>query len=213
MNTCRLLTTSLLAIVITVVAALRLPAQDAVEVGAATYERKASAVFFYQRTAETFDVFGQCEVTYGAPQWHDDYPQQLAAAPKGQRLRLGRDGWTVLDTNVALRVGDVTIPAGVYYLAVETCGEGALNLLMLDAAVVRKRKLFASMTATTEGGVAVPLRVVPEDDDAPREKVERLAMRWQRVAAGGNDVELVLRWGKLEFRAALSPVLDGTKAG
>lgn len=193
--------------------ALPLPAtaQD-VQVGSAQYQRHSAAVFFYQKTATTFDVYGQCEVTYGAPRWTKDHRAVLAAASKGQRLRLGKDGWTVLDTNVALRVGEQVIPAGVHYLALEAAGEGAVHLLVLDAAAVRKRKLFASMTAATDGGVAIPLHSVPPPETG-RPSVEFLVIAWQQAKAGGQEVELILRWGDLEYRVALQPVLDGSKAG
>lgn len=187
-------------------------AAQQVQVGAASYARHSSAVFFYAKTDKAFDVFGQCEVTYGAPRWSAAHGEALAKATAGTRLRLGKDGWTLLDTNVALLADKRTIPAGCHYLAIEARGDGELALLVLDAAAVRKRKLFASLTEQTKGGTAIPLRRIAAPEGG-REAAAELGIGWQRKAKDSNDVELVLRFGDREYRATLTPALDGKKAG
>jgi len=100
---------------------------------------------------------GQVEIDYGVPVYQPAYAKFLTQ-PSGQRWRFGQDFWTRLDSNLDLTISDVKLPAGYYYLVLESTPQHGVRMIALDPVEVRKQKLDAYEAPKTRGGIAIPLQ-------------------------------------------------------
>ena len=81
------------------------------------------------------NLLGLVTLTYGVPEWKPEYTDKVDELTKGHMFRLGRDNWAIFDSNIAVKFGTVTVPAGVYYLGVSRSKDGATwNLVFIDPA-------------------------------------------------------------------------------
>lgn len=135
---------------------------------------------------------GQVEIDHGLPAWQPAYAKMLAPQ-KTMRWRFGQNFWTRLDTNIDLTIGGVRLPAGYYYLALESHVDEGLRLIALDPAEVRSQLLDAYQAPQTTGGVALPL--TREDDG---QFTRRLSMTLDVVEEDGvrtDRATLEIRFG------------------
>src|SRR5262249_17294535 len=121
---------------------------------------------------------GQIVVDYGTPPWKDDYAALIDSQKLvGQRWRLGQDFWTNIDSNVDLLVGGVPVKAGYYYLTLEKRDGDKGVLQFHDPAVIRAKKLDASMATGYKGTPAFEVPVVVEKGtDVAKELVFNLTL-------------------------------------
>jgi hypothetical protein len=83
-------------------------------------------------------LLGLVTVTYGVPEWKPEYTNKAEELTKGKMFRLGRDNWPIFDSNIAVKFGNVTVPAGTYYLGISRSQDGAIwNLVFIDPAKAR----------------------------------------------------------------------------
>ena len=99
---------------------------------------------------------GQVSIDFGQPAWKKPY-EKFLTQPSGRRWRFGQNFWTSLDTNIPLVLGGVEVPVGAYYAVLEHTKQGGLRMVLLDPAVIRKRRLDAYEAPKTTGGIAIPL--------------------------------------------------------
>lgn len=191
-----------------VAAACLLPiaaAQDAkVQSGGGASERQAASMFFYSQTKNSFEFHGQMELTYGAPAWKDEYADALETARPGQRFRIGSNFWATLDVNVAFVAGGKTFEAGMYYLALEVTAPNEAALVFLDAAEMRRKKIYSSLTEDTKEGVLAKLEWKENEELAKRLKLALVA----EDQAHPENVVLVMRFGHQEFRLPMTAKLE-----
>lgn len=134
---------------------------------------------------------GQVEIDHGLPVWQAVYSKMLAPQ-KTTRWRFGQNFWTRLDTNMDLTIGGVRLPAGYYYLVLESHTEHGLRLIALDPAEMRAQHLDAYEAPKTKGGIALPLA----QDAAPFAR--RLQMTLDVVEEEGERTDratLEIRFG------------------
>jgi hypothetical protein len=146
-------------------------------------------------------VHGQCELTYGSPQWRASHGEALAKAQPGARHRLGNAFFTTFDTSCAIDSGGARLPPGSYYLALEQTATDGMALVFLDPRPVRAKKWNANQSSMTTGGVKVPLQWRRVDEVAERLRIE------MKPKGTGTSAVLRIRFGPHEFTAELRPLL------
>jgi hypothetical protein len=121
---------------LTVVALTAIPlfGQAKISVLGGQNQRNNTAVVLAD-TSSGFNLLGLVTLTYGVPQWKPDYTDKAEELTKGRMFRLGRDNWAIFDSSIPIKFGDVTVPAGVYYLGIARSKDGATwNLVFIDPA-------------------------------------------------------------------------------
>ena len=114
------------------IAVAPLSAQAKIEAFGGQGERNNTVLILADRNGG-FNAHGMVTVTYGVPEWKAEYTDKAEEMTKGHTFRLGRDNWAIFDTTVAVKFGAVTVPAGLYYLAIARSKDGATwNLVFVD---------------------------------------------------------------------------------
>jgi hypothetical protein len=147
---------------------------------------------------------GQAQIHFGQPQWNDGYDARLESL-SGKRWRLGQNLWTTLDTNLDLEFGEVLVPAGSWYLALERDQAGDYVLFVLDPVEIRDAHLDAFQVDQTKGGIAIAME--HRDVDV---KADKLQIRLDLDGTRKDGAKLVIHFGKHELSALLTmtPVRD-----
>jgi len=113
------------------VTAVPLFAQAKVQVMGGQNQRNNTAVVLLDDRS----LLGLVTLTYGVPEWKPEYTDKAEEMTKGRIFRLGRDNWALFDSSIAIKFGDVTVPAGIYYLGISRSKDGATwNLVFIDPA-------------------------------------------------------------------------------
>ena len=111
--------------------AIPLFAQAKIQVLGGQNQRNNTAVVLLENRS----LLGLVTLTYGVPQWKPEYTDKAEEMTKGRIFRLGRDNWALFDSSIPVKFGDVTVPAGIYYLAIARSKDGATwNLVFIDPA-------------------------------------------------------------------------------
>src|SRR5262249_54069495 len=89
---------------------------------------------------------GQFAIDYGRPVWKKDYEDsaKFDSITKGQVWRLGSNFWTVLDTDMPIKISGKTVPVGSCYLGLKRSGAGAALTLAFVSSAEVKGALLAS---------------------------------------------------------------------
>jgi hypothetical protein len=137
---------------------------------------------------------GEYSVQYGKPAWKPEYDQNFEKMTRGQRMRLGKDWWTTLETFGPLTCGEKTeLAEGSWFLALECSEKGDWSLVALDPAPIRKAHTDAFATAKTTGGTLIPMKyeAVAVADAEPDLRIQFVA-----DAAKPREQTLEIRFGK-----------------
>ena len=171
------------------------PGQSFVQTG----ERAFSRVLFFDRKDGEFHIPCQIVLTYGAPEWKEEFEGMIAQVKEGRRVRLGKDSWPTLDTNRPLTMGGAKVAPGSYYLTVEAVDDKTWNLVLLDPNDIRKELLDAFQAEKTKGGIAIPMKWQRTEKEQ-----EKLLMTLSGTKDKPRDFTLLLRWGKHELSAPVT---------
>ncbi len=171
--------------------------------GSDTLERGTVRVGYWN--AEKNTGAGGFFIVYGKPVWKKDYEDaaKFDAATRGQVWRMGSDYWTVLDTNIPLRISGVSVPVGQWYLGLERSQDGSKwNLVFIDAAKVRMTKLDPSEIgkAKIEFKAAMTL-------EQSTELAEKLTMTADVPKTDLKQSRLTISWGRLRLSAPVEASL------
>ncbi len=164
--------------------------------------RDASRLAFLNIEGGQFNGFsGQMNIDYIAPSWKADYARLVSKLANGKRVRLGKNAWSRLETDIEATIGGAKLAPGEYYLCAQK-GEGdAWSLIALDAGEIRKKHLDAFQSEETTGGVVIPLTAQKSEDE-----VDELGMRFESNAQE-KTYALVVEFGPYSFTAAVVPAL------
>ncbi len=143
------------------------------------------------------DSAGQVAIDFGRPRWQPAYASFLDQ-PAGRRWRFGENFWTTLDTNIPLTLGGVDVAVGQYYCMLVNTKESGPQLVLLDPADARKRRLDAFEADKTAGGLSIPLQA--SKADAPSAELD---VELSVDAAAKDTGALSIRFGPHVLRAAL----------
>jgi hypothetical protein len=179
------------------------PATGGMVVGPAPTEQTPYAETCPRGSARIFywygpDSAGQVAIEHGQPRWDPAY-EAFLTKPGGKRWRFGENFWTTLDTNMPLTIAGIDVPVGLHYLVLQHDADRGVELVLLDPAAVRERKLDAYEAQKTAGGIRVPLTRGAAAPAARRLQVELTVDRTQRDRGA-----LLVRFGPHELRADLT---------
>ena len=167
--------------------------------GAASPERGSARVGYWDSGKNT--GAGGFFIDYGRPVWKKAYddPANLDKITKGVVWRLGSDYWTVLDSNLPLKISGKDIPPGIWYLGVHRSQDGAeWNLVFIDPASVRATRLDPSQIDKAPIALRVPLKIEPTDQPA-----EKLTITLTVPKSNPKESVMRITWGKLQLAASI----------
>ena len=159
--------------------------------GGQSSERGETRVLFWD-AGENAPV-GEFVIAYGLPKWKAEYTATGAfdKMTQGQVWRLGKNFWTVLDTNLPLRVGGVEVEPGSYYLGVTRSNDGNdWHLCFIDPASAREKRLDASQIGMAEIAFKAPLRFSEN-----KTTQETLDLTLEKSESKINRATLTIAWG------------------
>ena len=116
---------------------------------------------------------------------------------------MGNDFWTVLDTNLPLRIAGRDIAAGAYYLGVHRSEDGSTwSLAFMDPTKIRRAHLDASEIAKATIDFMVPMTFAIAEETT--EKLD-ISLAAQKDAVENVTIKVV--WGTLQL-TTLIQVMD-----
>lgn len=179
--------------------------QDFWVYGQVVEQRGASRIGYWKRNVN--EGLGEVVVDYGRPVWKEQYFSQLDQLTRGKMWRMGDNYWTLLDTNLAVKIGGVDVPVGLYYLAVERSEDGAAwQLVFIDPEKSRQRRLDSYDVGTRPAEIPVLFKA-PLEFHETRELVERLTILLALNAESQTQGTLELSWGRFSLSAPLEITL------
>jgi hypothetical protein len=163
--------------------------------GGRSVQRASARVLYSNRADRSFP--GQLAIHYGQPQWRSEYedPATFDQMTQGRVWRMGNDFWTVLDTNLPLRIAGRDIAVGAYYLGVHRSEDGGTwSLAFMDPTKIRRARLDASEIAKATIDFMVPMTF--EKAEKSTEKLD-ISLTSQKDAI--ENVTLKVVWGTLQL--------------
>ncbi len=175
---------------------------DVVALGGGRVGQRAWARVLYSNRADnTFP--GQFSISYGQPEWRSEYgdPATFDQMTKGRVWRMGNNFWTVLDTNLPLRIAGKDIAVGAYYLGAHRSEDGdTWSLAFMDPVNIRRDRLDASEIAKATIDFMVPVTVAQVE-----EATTELAISLN-TEDNLTDVTLKVLWGNLQLTAPIQVI-------
>jgi len=150
----------------------------------------------------TNSAAGQIDIHFGRPAWRAEYddPKNFDAMTKGKTWRLGKDFWTVLETDLPLKIAGKDVPAGAYYLGAARSADGASwNLVFIDPATARKGRVDASQIEKATELFKVPLTFATATANQ-----DHLTITLTHAKEKPSEVALKIAWGKFELSTAIT---------
>ncbi|HEX6813652.1 MAG TPA: hypothetical protein VF384_18680 [Planctomycetota bacterium] len=156
-------------------------------------------------TSSGFKLMALVSITYGVPEWKPEYADKAEELTKGRMFRLGRDNWAIFDTTCPVKFGNVTVPAGLYYLGVSRSKDGAVwNLVFLDPA--KTKASGATPPAPEAAPHAFDVRLVHERIEG--EVTETLAVTMAGERDKPTHGTLTIAWGDRKLTGSYDLVID-----
>ena len=175
---------------------------DVVALGGGRVGQRAWARVLYSNRADnTFP--GQISISYGQPEWRSEYgdPATFDRMTKGRVWRMGNNFWTVLDTNLPLRIAGKDIAVGAYYLGAHRSEDGdTWSLAFMDPVKIRRDRLDASEIAKATIDFMVPVTVAQVE-----EATAELAISLN-TEDNLTEVTLKVVWGNLQLTAPIQVI-------
>ena len=197
-----------LALVLLLLLPTAFPAQDkpAIEAfgGAEPDERGSTRLLYWDRQKDV--GAGEFAIDYGRPVWKKDYedPAKFDGMTKGKTWRLGKDFWTVLDTNLPLRISGKDVKVGMYYLGLYRSENGKeWSLAFMDPVKVRNARLDAFNIDKAPIEFKVPMTV----EKTAAALAEKLIIRFSYPKENPKDITMRIAWGKLQLRTRVDVMM------
>jgi len=167
-------------------------------------ERGTSRILYWNE--ETNKPVASVAIDFGRPVWNKalDDPARFDAMTKGKVWRLGNDYWTILDTNLPLRIGERNISVGLWYLGLHRSDDGSTwSLAFIDPVKARRSR--------NDGFVmeAVPVEFrVPMKTEQTAQMMEKLTLALSAQKDDMRNVTLRISWGKLQLMTPIRVMLE-----
>jgi hypothetical protein len=145
-------------------------------------------------------------IDFGRPMWNKEYddPARFGLATKGKVWRLGSNYWTILDTNVPLRIAGRDIPVGLWYLGLHRSEDGSTwSLAFIDPIKARRSRLDAYAMNTVPTDFKIPMVVEQATD-----KTEKLVIALSAQKENTKNLILRISWGRLQLMTPIQVVLE-----
>jgi len=161
-------------------------------------ERGSARVLYWDTRANT--AFGQFAIDYGRPVWRKAYEDPANFGKLTSKIwRLGSNYWTVLDTQLPLKIAGREVAPGAYNLGLlpEAGGKG-WSLAFIDPAKVRASRLDAFQIERAPVLFSIPVSV-----EQPASPAEKLTITLTYAKEKPKDVKLTISWGTLQVSAPI----------
>jgi hypothetical protein len=168
--------------------------------GGRVAQRASARVLYSNRADNSFP--GQFSISYGQPEWRSEYedPTTFDQMTQGRVWRMGNNFWTVLDTNLPLRIAGRDIAVGAYYLGVHRSEDGGTwSLAFMDPTKIRRARLDASEIHKATVDFMVPMTFAKAEETA-----EKLAISLNTEEL--TDVTLKVVWGTLQLTTPIQVI-------
>jgi hypothetical protein len=145
-------------------------------------------------------------IDFGQPAWNTqlDDPARFDLATKGKVWRMGSNYWTVLDTNVPLKIQGRDIPVGLWYLGLHRSEDGKTwSLAFIDPVKARKSRQDAFVMET----VPVEFRV-PMVSEQAKATAEKLTISLTAQQDDMKRLTLRVSWGTLQVMVPVQAVFE-----
>lgn len=183
-----------------------LPAQSKTMTFASASERMGTRIAVFTQDGDDFAALAQACIQYEAPAWKDEY-DGMADQAKGKSLRLGKNFWTTLDTNVPMSIGETKVPAGQWYLGLSCSEKGDWALMVMSADKVRQFRFDGFETGKLRAKINAPLTYAKTE-----KKVAKLTIELQKDEKVDGAGTLILAWGEHKLSAPVKLDLDAARA-
>jgi hypothetical protein len=133
--------------------------------------------------------------------WKKDYEDaaKFDSMTKGQVWRLGSNFWTVLDTDMPIKISGKTVPVGSWYLGLKRSSDGASwALAFISPAKVKAALLDASEIGKAPVDFEAPMTFGKVDDTK-----ERLVIDLVIDKANIYQPSLTIAWGNFKLSAPI----------
>jgi len=156
-------------------------------------------------TSSGFRPLALVSVTYGVPEWKAEYTDKAEEMTKGKMWRLGRDNWPIFDSNVAVKFGTVTVPAGTYYLGVARSKDGATwNLVFIDPAAAKAAGAWPPAPEAAPHAYDVALT----HERTEGEMTSKLDVNMVNDKAQPTHGTLTIAWGDRKLAASYDMIVE-----
>ncbi|HYR92097.1 MAG TPA: DUF2911 domain-containing protein [Terriglobia bacterium] len=167
-------------------------------------ERGTSRVLYWNQEKDV--AVAAVTVDFGRPVWNKGYddPVRFGLATKGKVWRLGSDYWTILDSNVPIKMAGRDIPTGLWYLGLYRSDDGSSwSLAFIDPVKARRSRLdpFAMNTVPVEFKV-------PMTAEQAAGTTEKLTLSLSAQEENMKNVTLRIMWGRLQLMAPVQVLLE-----
>jgi hypothetical protein len=167
-------------------------------------ERGTSRVLYWNPEKEV--AVAAVAIDFGRPVWKKEYDDPLGfdLATKGKVWRLGNDYWTILDSNVPIKIAGRDIPIGLWYLGLHRSDDGSSwSLAFIDPVKARRSRLDPFAMDTVPIDFKVPMTA--EQSSGTTEKLN-LILSAQKEDI--KNVTLRISWGRLQLMAPMQVLLN-----
>jgi Protein of unknown function (DUF2911) len=167
-------------------------------------ERGTSRVLYWNQEKDV--AVAAVTVDFGRPVWKKEYDEAIRfdLATKGKVWRLGNDYWTILDSNVPMKIAGRDIPIGLWYLGLDRSNDGSSwSLAFIDPVKVRRSRLDAFAMDTVPVDFKVPMTT-----EQPAGLTEKLTLTLSASKEDIKSVTLRISWGRLQLMAPVQVLLQ-----
>ncbi len=171
--------------------------------GQTTDERGSTRILYWNQQKNV--AAGEFAVDYGRPAWKKEYedPVKFDGMTSGKVWRLGKDFWTVFDTNLPLKISGQEVAIGAYYLGLYRSDDGKLwSLAFIDPAKARAAKTDGFEIGSAPIEFRIPMKL-----ENSAETAERLTITFSYGKEKAKDVTMRVSWGKLNLTAPIQVAL------
>src|SRR5262245_19897674 len=168
-------------------------------------ERGTSRVLYWNQDK---DIAAEAiTVDFGRPVWRHEYEQssRFDQMTKGKVWRLGNNYWTILDSNLPIKIAGRDIPIGLWYLGLDRSADGKTwSLAFIDPVKARRGR----HDGFTMEPVPVEFKVPMTPAAQPAGVTEKLTMTLTAAKEDMKKVTLRIAWGRVELTAPIQVVLE-----
>ena len=167
-------------------------------------ERGISRVLYWNQDKDI--AAGAITVDFGRPAWRKEYEEanRFDLMTKGKVWRLGNNYWTILDSNLPIKIGGRDIPIGLWYLGLDRSADGKTWSLAFIDPVKARRGRHDGFTMQT-----VPVEFkLPMTTEKPAALTDKLTMTLTASKEDMKKVTLRISWGRVELTAPIQVLLE-----
>jgi len=167
-------------------------------------ERGTSRILYWDQQKDM--AVAAVTVDFGRPVWNKalDDPARFDLATKGKVWRLGMDYWTILDSNVPIKIAGRNIRMGLWYLGVHRSNDGSTwSLAFIDPVKARRFRLDPVAMETVPVDFKVPMTT-----EQAAGMTEKLTVTLAAQKENMKNVTLRISWGRLQLMAPLQVLLN-----